>query len=198
MRDSFIVLALLSAVPAVAQTQQHATHTPPFAVVETGKVTNPLAPLDFLLGTWTAKSEAAASSAGAASLGTYTFRRDLNGHALVRTSSTDTCKGPQAFDCDHHDQLTIFPDPNGQAIHGSSLFALYLDNEGHVIYYTISTPDPYTAIFDSQGPKAAPKFRLTYHLEGTGLKAVMSGRFQMAQPGSDDYHSYLEWSGTKQ
>jgi len=157
---------------------------------------DPLAPLDFLTGTWTAATTAASSSSGQV-IGTYTFSRDLAGHALQRTGTVATCKGPSDFDCNHHDQLTIFPDPHGATVHGSSLFALYLDNEGHVIYYTITTPDPHTAIFLSQGPPTAPKFRLTYHLEGTGPKAIMTGKFQMAAPGSDDYHSYLEWSGSK-
>jgi hypothetical protein len=158
---------------------------------------DPLAPLSFLLGTWVAATGAAGSSGGQV-LGTYTFSRDLGGHALQRTGTVAACKGPQDFDCNHHDQLTVFPDPNGQAVHGSSIFALYLDNEGHVIYYTVATPDAHTAVFNSQGPPSAPKFRLTYHLEGDGPKAVMIGKFQMAAPGSDDYHSYLEWSGTKQ
>jgi hypothetical protein len=159
--------------------------------------TDPLAPLDFLIGTWSAKTDTAAGSAGARSTGTYTFRRDLNGHALVRTSSADSCKGPANFDCSHRDQLTIFADPNAMAMHKSSLFALYLDSDGHVIYYTISTPDTHTAIFNSQGLPSLPKFRLIYHLESDGPKAVMSGKFQMASPGSDDLHSYLEWSGPK-
>jgi len=158
---------------------------------------DPLAPLDFLLGTWTAISNAPAGSAGAAVAGTYTFRRDVGGHALVRTSSSDTCKGPKDFDCDHHDQFTVFADANALAIHKTSLLGLYLDSEGHVIYYSAATPDPQTVIFNSQSPPNAPKFRLTYHLEGSGPKAVMSGKFQMAAPGSDDYHSYLEWSGTR-
>ena len=59
-------------------------------------------------------------------------------------------------------------------------------------------PDPNTAIFSSVGAGSTPKFKLVYHLEGTGPKAIMTGKFQMAVPGSDDYHSYLEWSGTKQ
>ena len=158
---------------------------------------DPLAPLNFLLGTWTAATTATGSAA-AQVLGTYTFSRDLAGHALQRSGTVATCKGHKDFDCNHHDQLTIFPDPNGQAIHGSSIFALYLDNEGHVIYYTVSTPDAHTAVFNSQGPASAPKFRLTYHLEGDGPKAMMTGKFQFAPPGSDEYHSYLEWSGTKQ
>jgi len=155
---------------------------------------NPLAPLDFLLGTWIAQTDAPAGTSGGQIVGTYTFSRDLAGHALQRTGTVATCKGPQDFDCNHHDQLTIFPDPN----HPATLLALYLDNEGHVIDYTLTLPDPHTVVFNSQGPAAAPKFRLTYHLEGSGPKAVMTGKFQGTAPGSDDFHSYLEWSGTRQ
>jgi hypothetical protein len=159
---------------------------------------DPLAPLDFLIGTWSAKTNTAASASGAQANGTYTFRRDLNGHALARSSASDNCKGPANFDCGHHDQLTIFADPNAMALHKASLLALYLDSEGHVIYYTVSTPDAHTAILNSQSLPSLPKYRLIYHLEGEGPKAIMSGKFQMAAPGSDDFHSYLEWSGTKQ
>lgn len=160
--------------------------------------TDPLAPLSFLLGSWSAKTNSPTGAAGADSTGNYTFSTDLNGHAIERTSSADACKGPKDFDCNHHDRLTIFSDSNALAAHHASLLAFYLDNEGHVIYYTVSLPDPHTAVFDSQGPRTMPKFRLTYHLEGTGPKAVMTGKFQSAAPGSDDYHSYLEWSGTRQ
>jgi hypothetical protein len=182
MRRLF-VLTLLAAATLSAQAQAPAA--------------DPLAPLDFLIGTWTATTNAPAGSAGAASTGTYTFHRDLAGHALDRTSSADTCSGPKTFDCAHHDRLTIFSDPNALAVHHTSLLAFYMDSEGHIIYYTVSTPDPQTAIFLSQGPPTAPKFRLTYHLEGTGPKAIMTGKFQMAAPGSEDYHSYLEWSGSR-
>jgi opacity protein-like surface antigen len=159
-------------------------------------VPDPLVSLDFLLGTWSANTGATRTSGGQA-MGTYTFSRDLGGHALQRTSTVANCKGPQDFDCNHNDQLTIFPDSNAQAVHHSSLLALFLDNEGHVIYYTLTTPDPQTVIFNSQSAPNTPKFRLIYHLEGSGPKAVMSGKFQMAAPGSDDYDSYLEWSGTR-
>ena len=171
----------------------------PFAAQSPASIhADPLAPLDFLIGTWSAKTDTAASSSGAQGTGAYTFRRDLNGHALVRSSAYDNCKGPANFDCAHRDQLTIFADPNAMAAHKSSLLALYLDSEGHVIYYTISTPDEHTAIFNPQSAASQPKFRLIYHLEGDGPKAIMSGKFQMAAPGSEDFHSYLEWSGPKQ
>ena len=83
---------------------------------------------------------------------------------------------------------TIYTDPTG------ALTALYIDSEGHVINYMISTPDATTAIFTSQGPAAAPHFKLIYHFDGK----VMTGKFQGAAPGSTDFHSYLEWSGPKQ
>lgn len=172
--------------------------SPALTFAQASASTDPLASLDFLLGTWSAKTDTAAGSAGAQAAGAYTFHRDLNGHALVRSSSEDSCKGPANFHCSHHDQLTIFADPNALAVHHAALLALYLDSEGHVIYYTISTPDPHTAIFNSQNAASQPKFRLIYHLEGDGPKAIMTGKFQMAAPGSSDFHSYLEWSGAKQ
>jgi hypothetical protein len=183
----FVILALILCAASLAA--QSTTST---------QLADPLAPLDFLIGTWSARTGTAASSAGAQGTGNYTFRRDLNGHALVRSSSYDNCKGPSDFDCTHRDQLTIFADPNALALHKSSLLALYLDSEGHVIYYTLSTPNPHTVIFNSQALPSLPKFRLIYRLEGDGPKATMSGKFQMAAPGSDDFHSYLEWSGAKQ
>lgn len=147
---------------------------------------SPFESLAFLQGKWTASTNAG-GSAGATAMGTYTFALDLNGHALQRTSSVDKCSGPNAFDCQHHDQLTIYADPTG------ALAALYLDSEGHVIQYSIATPDAKTAVFTSQGPASAPHFKLIYHLDGN----VMTGKFQGAAPGSSEYRSYLEWSGTK-
>lgn len=153
--------------------------------------TDPLQRLDFLVGNWSARTNGT-GSAGATVVGVYRFGRDLGGHALQRTSSADACTGPATFDCRHHDQLTIFPEPDG------GIAALYLDSEGHVIHYTVTTPDPHTALFLSQSPVAAPHFRLTYHLEGTGPTAVMTGSFEGSAPGSSDFHPYLQWSGTRQ
>ncbi len=191
-----VLTLLLTATPAF--TQVTPTHTSPQEVHEAQAASaDPLSPLDFLKGTWSATTNDAGSSGGKV-IGNYTFRNDLNGHELIRTGSLDQCKGPAAFDCQHHDQLIIFSDPNGRAVHGSSLFAFYADNEGHIIYYTVSTPNAHTAIFDSQNAPGTPKFRLYYHLEGTGPLAVMNGKFQAAAPGTSDYKSYLEWYGTKQ
>ncbi|MEI9979330.1 MAG: hypothetical protein WDN23_10065 [Edaphobacter sp.] len=141
--------------------------------------------LHILLGTWKAQTSAQ-GAARAQSVGTYTFQSDLNGNVITRTSSTDACKGPSNFDCQHHDSLTIYHDTDDTTPH-----ALYADSEGHVIHYDVSAPDPNTVILLSNTP--GPKFRLVYHFEG----GIMSGKFQFAPPGTSEFKSYLEWSGTR-
>ena len=139
--------------------------------------------LHFLIGTWEAKTSAQ-GSAGANVIGTYTFSEDLNGNAITRTSSEDKCAGPKDFNCQHHDALTIYRE-------GAEVAALYIDGEGHVIHYTVTTPDDHTALFLSPAGMG-PVFRLRYQKTA----ALMSGSFGMAAPGSQEFHSYLEWSGT--
>lgn len=145
----------------------------------------PFASLNFLLGTWEAKT-AATGSAGASVLGNYTFQTDLGGTVITRTGSPDSCKGPVGFDCRHHDALIVYRDAGDPVLH-----AFYADNEGHVLHYDVSTPDANTAVFLTTAP--GPRFRLVYHLEA----GVMTGRFQVQPPGAAEFTSYLEWSGTK-
>ena len=142
--------------------------------------------LHFLVGTWKAQTSAQ-GTASAQGSGTYTFQYDLNRNIITRTSSTDACKGPANFDCQHHDTLILYRDTGDATPH-----AFYADGEGHVIHYDVTTPDANTAILLSNTP--GPRFRLVYHLEND----TMTGKFQLAPPGSSDFKSYLEWSGARQ
>jgi hypothetical protein len=144
----------------------------------------PFAALQFLVGTWEAKTEG--GSAGATSSGTYTFQWELRKHILARHTAAAGCKGPADFDCDHSDLLYIYQDP---ASHAPK--AIYFDNEGHTILYDVSTPAPNTAVFVSAESKTGPQFRLVYQRK----ERVMHGKFQMRMPGQSDFKSYLEWSG---
>lgn len=180
VRAAWALGALLLLHPVAGHAQATPTGSP-----------DPLAALNFLLGTWKASTDAV-GAAGATAIGSYSFQRDLAGHMLSRRSSQDTCTGPATFDCQHHDQLTLFVDPSSV---GSGLSALYLDSEGHVIHYTVTVPAPQTAVFQSVAAPGAPAFRLTYHLQGTGEKAIMEGSFEGAAPGSAEYHPYLRWRG---
>jgi hypothetical protein len=174
MRSLFRVAALFIAIPTVAQ---NAPQPQP----------NPLEQLSFLMGTWEAKTiNNPAVTAG----GSYIFRTELNGHILARHSISNSaaCKGPADFNCEHGDMLYIYSDAPGQPLR-----AIYFDNEGHVIHYTVTAPSPTSAEFLSDPAQPGPQFRLLYELKG----AVMSGKFQIRMPGQPAWRSYLEWSGTK-
>ena len=143
----------------------------------------PFKALAFLEGTWQATAQGAATASGR-----YTFQTELGDHILARHSTSDpNCKGPATFDCAHGDLLYVFQEAPGQP-----LKAIFFDNEGHVIHYSVATPTPSTAIFLSE-PGPGPQFRLVYELKG----ASMSGKFQMLAPGQTGWRSYLEWSGSK-
>jgi hypothetical protein len=143
-------------------------------------------PLEFLIGTWEAKT--AAGSGQAAASGTYSFQPELRDHVLARHSSSSGCKGPTDFDCEHGDLLYVY-----QSAPEQSYEAIYFDNEGHVIRYQVSTPTPATAIFLSSPSEPGPQFRLSYELKGS----TMYGKFQMRVPGQSEFKSYLEWSGER-
>lgn len=147
---------------------------------------DPWRPLRFLLGTWEGRTQGGAAQASAS--GAYTFQLDLRNHVLARHTAGDTCKGPADFNCEHSDLLYVYrPGP------GQLLKAIYFDNEGHVINYDVTTPEPNTAVFMSPATGPGPQFRLMYKLDGR----VMKGAFQMRMPGQNDFRSYLEWAGAK-
>ena len=149
---------------------------------------DPWKALSFLIGNWEAKTIA---SQPASASGSYTFREELSGHVLARHSSSGNCKGPAGFDCDHHDLLYAW-----QAFPNGPVSAIYFDNEGHVIHYTVSTmatPGVNTAIFLSDPSQPGPLFRLVYERKGD----TMTGKFQSQMPGHSEWQSYLEWSGVK-
>jgi uncharacterized protein YaiE (UPF0345 family) len=120
--------------------------------------------------------------------GNYTFRRDLAGHILARHSVSASCKGPADFDCDHSDLFYVYPEGPADA-----LKAIYFDNEGHVIHYTVAVSGPASVEFLSDASIPGPQFRLAYELKAD----VMSGKFQARMPGQKEWMSYLEWSGQK-
>lgn len=143
-------------------------------------------PLQFLMGTWEAKTQG--GSAGAVGSGMYTFQLELRGHILARHSTNTGCKGPADFDCEHGDLLYVYREAPG-----TPLKAIYFDNEGHVIHYDVTAREANTAVFVSPASQPGPQFRLIYELK----ERTMQGRFQLRVPGQSEFKSYLEWSGEK-
>jgi hypothetical protein len=142
--------------------------------------------LAFLEGTWVAHTQAGSANAQAA--GTYTFKLELKRHLMARYSAPAACRGPKDFDCEHSDLLYVYQESDG-----GPLKAIYFDNEGHVIHYTVSAPEPAAVIFASEPSSSGPQFQLIYQLRDT----VMYGKFQMRMPGQAEWKSYLEWSGPR-
>ena len=171
----------LLAVAFLCTTSLYAQNAP-----TTAPVADPWKSLQFLMGTWEAKTEG--GSAKAAASGTYTFQLELRNHILARHSTNEGCKGPAAFDCQHGDILYIYQDAPGLPYK-----AIYFDNEGHVVHYDVSTPTATTAVFLSDSSQPGPQFRLIYELKAS----TMYGKFQMRMPGQAEFKSYLEWSGMK-
>jgi hypothetical protein len=169
----WIYVAVLVFAPFVINLQ---SATPP---------ADPFASLHFLEGTWQAQAQGAQ---GAAASGRYTFKRELGGHVLTRHSTSDpNCTGPVSFDCQHSDLLYVFQDGGQQP-----LKAIYFDSEGHTIHYDVTISGPSSVVFESEsGP--GPRFRLTYELKS----GMMNGKFQMQPPGTNEWHSYLEWTGAR-
>lgn len=175
MIQRFILAALLCAGGLYAQN-----------VSPVAPASDPWKSLQFLMGTWEAKTQG--GSAGATGSGVYTFQLELRNHVLARHSSYEGCKGPADFDCEHGDVLYVYQDAPGLPYK-----AIYFDNEGHVIHYDVSTPTATSAVFLSDPSQAGPQFRLVYELTGS----TMSGKFQMRMPGQAEFKSYLEWSGAR-
>jgi len=145
---------------------------------------DPWQSLRFLMGTWDAKTTS--GTAAAQSNGIYSFGLELKDHILARHSSSGACKAPADFNCDHSDLLYLFLDHQ-------SIKAIYFDNEGHVIHYSVSTPTPASVVFLSDSSLPGPQFRLAYERS----QSILSGKFQMKMPGQSEFTSYLEWSGNR-
>jgi hypothetical protein len=141
-------------------------------------------PLQFLVGTWEAKT--LGGSAGAAATGTYTFQFELKNHILSRRTNSVDCKGPADFNCEHSDLLYIYPDAPG-----GPLRAVFFDNEGHVIHYDVTVPKAMSVVFISDSAQKGPQYRLGYELKGREL----FGKFEIRMPGGKAFTTYLEWSG---
>ena len=140
-------------------------------------------PAQFLIGEWTGEG---GGQPGTASAGDFSFTPDLQGAILVRRSFAEypAANGRPAF---RHDDLTVvYRDASRQ------LKAAYWDNEGHMIPYTVRAAAN-GVVFESEAPRSATRYRLTYTNAGTGRVKI---RFELAEPGKD-FATYVEASARR-
>jgi len=135
---------------------------------------SPLAELSFLVGGW----QAAGTGDPGRSVGEFSFEWAADRHALVRHNEAVTSTGR------HKDIMLVYAQPDG------TVHAIYADNEGHTIDYDVTIDSTqHRVVFESPG--AGPRFRLWYQLHPDG---TMSTGFEIAQPGSTEFQTYLEGS----
>lgn len=110
--------------------------------------------------------------------GTFSFTNDLGNRILVRKSHSEY----PSKNIVHDDLMIIYADYSGNP--GN---AIYFDNEGHTINYTITYADN-SIVFLSEKVQGAPLFRLIYENKGSESVNVI---FQMSKDG-ETFITYVE------
>lgn len=142
---------------------------------------DPYAPLHFLIGEWVADGPATAGS------GHFEFNRDLQGNVIVRRNHAESPAASDRPVANHDDLMVIYREAGGTR-------AIYFDNEGHVIRYTVEPGGPDAVTFVSEAAAGAPRYRLSYKKLPDGR---VGGKFEVAPPGKEEFKTYLEWTAKR-
>ncbi|NVO10742.1 MAG: hypothetical protein HXX16_12315 [Bacteroidales bacterium] len=135
---------------------------------------------NFLMGEWVGEGSGQPGKGG----GYFSFNTDLDGNVLVRKGHTEFPATPDKKASVHDDLMYIYPDYTGNASK-----AIYFDNEGHVINYSITYTEN-SIVLTSEAIQNAPRFRLSYIMID---KDSVNVRFEFAPPSKpDDFKIYIE------
>lgn len=124
----------------------------------------------FLIGEWTGEGEGDARQG----TGGFTFELQLDQRVLVRKNHAEypATKDKPAYS--HQDLMVIHPDGPGWS-------AVYFDNEGHVIHYSVKFRTEGVGVtFTSTEPASGPRYLLTYTKLGANKVGI---EFAIAAPG---------------
>ncbi len=130
--------------------------------------------VQFLIGHW---SSPLSGQPGEGVSGSSTFSFELDGKIIVRKSRAEFAPQPgEAKGLVHDDLLVIY-----QQLGETQLRAIYFDNEGHIIHYTLVFPEKQPAVvFESEASEVSPRARLTYRVAADG---TLETEFSVAAPG---------------
>lgn len=135
-------------------------------------------PFQFLVGDWVGSG----SGKPGEGTGEFSLKFDLSHKILVRRNRNQLAPKPgENTGATHEDLMIIYPQSGQRPFR-----AEYFDNEGHVIHYVVSFAE-HKAIFQTDDPGVAPKFRLTYELKSDGNLTI---DFAVAAPGKE-FQTYV-------
>lgn len=133
-----------------------------------------------LIGVWVGEGSGQPGKGG----GYFSFNTDLDGNVLVRKNHTEFPATADKEASIHEDLMYIYPDYTGNVSK-----AIYFDNEGHVINYSITYSEN-SIVLTSESIPNAPRFRLSYIMIDNDSVNV---RFEFAPPSKpDDFKTYIE------
>jgi hypothetical protein len=136
------------------------------------------APIEFLLGDWVGEGGGGPGQGS----GEFSFRKDLDGKVTIRKNYAEYPATKDRPALRHDDLMIVYPS-------SGSLRAIYFDNDGHVINYSLQGAAD-SVVFLSDVAPASQRFRLTY--ERVSADAV-SLKFEIAPPGKPDaFATYIQ------
>ena len=144
--------------------------------------------LGALLGSWTGEG----SGDPGQGTGGFSFASDLQGKILVRKSYADYPATKDRPASSHQDLMVVYQEPDTRLSK-----AVYLDNEGHVINYTVTLfPDAKSIVFLSELRPSTPRYRLIYIMTG---KDRVELTFEIAPPDKpDSFTTYIKAGARRQ
>lgn len=137
---------------------------------------NPWDQLQFLIGSW---SSPVSGQPGEGISGSTIFSYQLNQKIMVRSSRAEFAPEPGKTQGNVHEDLLVIYQQPGEA----HLRAIYFDNEGHIIHYTLSFPTGQpSVVFESEATATSPRARLVYEVASDGKLRI---EFSVAAPGGE-------------
>ena len=137
----------------------------------------------FLMGEWTTEGNGRPGKGK----GNFSFKTDLDGKILKRKSKSEYAAVDSKTKNEHEDLMIIYLDETENPSK-----AVYFDNEGHTIFYSITYSDK-SIVLISDKQKDSPTFRLTY--TAVDVKTV-STKFEVAADG-ENFKTYIEGKSVK-
>jgi hypothetical protein len=132
----------------------------------------------WLIGKW----EGEGSGRPGQGEGTFSFSFELDKKILIRKSHSEYPATDNKQKVVHDDLMIIYNDSTENPTR-----AIYFDNEGHTINYSITYPDK-SIVMTSDKVQNAPIFRLTYSLLD---QSNVNTKFEMSQDG-EKFMTYIE------